>query len=57
MVLISDGVLCKAVLKECNLTEKWLSGVLKKEKLSLKEVFLMTCSPSAKYYIVKRELS
>lgn len=56
MVLISDGVLCSKVLKECNLTEKWLKGVLKKEKLSEKDIFLMTCDPSAKYYIVKKEL-
>jgi len=57
MVLISDGELCSKILKECNLTEKWLEGVLKKEKLSPKEVFLMTCDPSADYYIVKREKS
>ncbi len=57
MVLISDGAICSKVLKECNLTEKWLEGVLKKENLSEKDVFLMTCDPSAKYYIVKRELS
>lgn len=56
MVLISDGVLFPKVLKECNLTEKWFEGVLKKEKLSEKEIFLMTCDSSAKYYIVKREL-
>ena len=56
MVLISDGVVSPKVLKECNLTEKWLSGVLKKEKLSENEVFLMTCDPSAKYYIVKMEV-
>ena len=55
MVLISDGVVSPKVLKECNLTEKWLSGVLEKENLSEKEVFLMTCDPSAKYYIVKKE--
>ena len=51
----SVGVVSKKVLKECNLTEKWLFGVLKKEKLLEKEVFLMTCDPSAKYYIVKKE--
>ena len=55
MVLISDGVLCPKVLKECNLTEKWLSGVLKEENLSEKDIFLMTCDPSAKYRIVKKE--
>ncbi len=55
MVLISDGILCSKVLKECNLSEKWLSGVLKKENLSENDVFLMTCDPSAKYHIVKKE--
>ena len=56
MVLISDGTLCPKVLKECNLTEKWLEGVLKKEGLSEKEIFLMTCDPSAKYNIIRKEI-
>lgn len=55
MVLISDGVLCSRVLRECNLSEKWLFGILEKEKVSEKDVFLMTCDPSAKYYIVRKE--
>ena len=54
-VLISDGVLCSKALTDCNLTKKWLEGVLKKENLSEKEVFLMTCDPCAKYHIVKKE--
>ena len=53
--LISDGSLCKKVLKECNLTEKWLEGVLKKEKIKKEDVFLMTCDPFAKYYIIRKE--
>ena len=55
MVLISDGTLCPKVLKECNLTKKWLEGVLKKEKIKEKDIFLMTCDPYAKYYIVRKE--
>ena len=55
MVLISDGSLCKKVLKECNLTEKWLEGVLRKEKIKKEDVFLMTCDPFAKYYIIRKE--
>lgn len=55
MVLISDGVLCSKTLSACNLTKKWYEGVLKKENLSEKDIFLMTCDPSAKYYIVKKE--
>lgn len=54
-VLISDGVLCSKALTDCNLTKKWLEGVLKKENLSEKDVFLMTCDPCAKYHIVKKE--
>ena len=56
MVLISDGVLCSKTLAACNLTEKWFSGVLEKENLSEKDIFLMTCDPTAKYSIVKKEL-
>ncbi|MBQ6878463.1 MAG: DUF421 domain-containing protein [Oscillospiraceae bacterium] len=55
MVLISDGVLLPKVLKECNLSKRWLEGVLKEEELSEKDVFLMTCDPSAKYCIVRKE--
>lgn len=55
MVLISDGTLCSKTLSACNLTEKWLKGVLEKEKLSESEIFLMTCDSSAKYFIVKKE--
>lgn len=55
MVLISDGVLCAKTLSACNLSRKWLENVLKKEGLSEKEIFLMTCDPSAKYKIVKKE--
>ena len=57
MVLISDGVLCSKTLSACNLTKKWYEGVLKKENLLLRDVFLMTCDPSAKYYIVEKEKS
>lgn len=55
MVLISDGILCAKTLSACNLSKKWLKNVLEKEGLSEKEVFLMTCDPSAKYHIVKKE--
>ena len=55
LVLISDGELCSKTLSACNLTEKWLSGVLEKENVSKNDVFLMTCDSSAKYFIVKKE--
>lgn len=55
MVLISDGTVKPAVLEACNLTAKWLSGVLSENAITEKEIFLMTCDPTAKYYIVKKE--
>ena len=55
MVLISDGVLSPKVLKECNLSKKWFEGVLEKEGILKEDIFLMTCDPSAKYYIVRKE--
>ncbi len=57
MVLISDGVLMPTVLEICNLTERWLNNVLEENKASVENVFLMTCDPSAQYYLVKKEAS
>lgn len=55
MVLISDGVLCSKVLSACNLSERWYKSVLKENNLCEKDIFLMTCTSSAKYYIVEKE--
>ncbi len=55
MVLISDGVLCSKTLSACNLTEKWLAGVLAEEKADIRDIFLMTCDPYANYYLVRKE--
>ena len=55
MVLISDGMLCSKSLEVCNLTKTWLKGVLEKEKISEKDIFLMTCDPTAKYHIIRKE--
>lgn len=57
MVIISDGVIMPAALEACNLTQKWLGGVLRENGVTEKEIFLMTCDPTAKYYIVKKELA
>ena len=55
MVIISDGVVLEKALKNCNLTKKWLNNVLKENGVSAKDIFLMTCDPTAQYYIVKKE--
>lgn len=55
MVLISDGVLCSKTLSACKLSEDWYKSVLKENSVCEKEVFLMTCTPEGKYYLVKKE--
>ena len=55
MVLISDGELNPKVLEICNLNERWLKNVLKENDASVENVFLMTCDPTARYYLVKKE--
>lgn len=55
MVIISDGVVLEKALKNCNLTKKWLNNVLKENGVPAKDIFLMTCDPTAQYYIVKKE--
>ena len=55
MVLISDGELNPKVLEICNLSERWLKNVLKENDASVENVFLMTCDPTARYYLVKKE--
>ena len=55
MVIISDGTVLEKSLKNCNLTKKWLDNVLEENKIAIKDIFLMTSDPTAKYYIVKKE--
>lgn len=55
MVLISDGELCSKALENCNLNKAWLSGVLTKEKISEKEIFIMTCDPYGRYRIIRKD--
>lgn len=54
-IIISDGSVLDTALQGCNLSEQWLAKILKKEKLSHKNVFLMTADQNANYYIVKKE--
>lgn len=55
VILISDGVLVPDALKFCNLNENWLHTVLKKEKVPLQDVFIMTCNRGAQYNIILKE--
>ena len=52
-ILISYGRLDKYGLKRTGKSKEWVSSILKNEKLTVKEVFLMTVDDSGKLNIIK----
>lgn len=55
LVVISDGEICKHSLSLCNKSEIWLNNILKKERLQLKDIFIMTAEKSGDYKVIKKE--
>lgn len=55
-VVVSDGVVSEKGLYACNKTEKWLLNKIKGDKMTLKEVLLMTCDLSGSYQIIKKQI-
>ena len=53
--VISDGEIIKGHFEDVGISEKDIENQLKKEKLALKEVMLMTCDKNKNYYTVKRD--
>ncbi|MBO5305436.1 MAG: DUF421 domain-containing protein [Clostridia bacterium] len=53
-VLISDGRINRHGLSCTGKSEEWVIGVLKKQKTSLKEVFLMTLDDSDRVNVIQR---
>ena len=53
--VISDGEIIKGHFEDVGINENDINKQLKKEKLKLKEVMLMTCDKNKKYYTVKRD--
>ena len=53
--LIVDGKVNKKALDGAEKTEKWLFAEMKKNKLSLKEIFLLTVDDTNHVYIIKRK--
>ena len=54
-VIISDGEIAKNSMKFCGIDEKWLYDILKKEKIMLNDIFIMTCDKERSYKIIKKE--
>lgn len=55
VVIISDGIIEKRALAFCNVDQKWLDDILKKEGKSAKDIFIMTCDISRDYIIIPKE--
>ena len=53
-VVISDGKVITKDFSLCAMTDEKLNRILKKEKLTVREVFLMTADKSGKTYIVRK---
>jgi len=53
--VIRDGELVKDALSFCNLRQEWLDNLLREKKLTIKDVFLLTCDRQAKYHLVEKE--
>lgn len=56
VILISDGKIISDSTKFCEVTRKWIEKQLKKEKCTLKDVFIMTCNKEKEYTIIKKEI-
>lgn len=54
-VIVSDGEIAYSSLRFCKLTEQWLLNILKKEKIKMKDIFIMTADKSRNYKIIKKE--
>ena len=53
--VISDGEIAEASLRYCGMDRKELEKLLKKEKLCISDVFIMTCDTNRNYRIIRRE--
>ena len=55
VAVIQDGKVSKNTLKLIGKDENWLQKILKKEKVSHNDVFIMTINSQEKYTIIKRD--
>lgn len=55
-VIINDGVLLGKAYQSLGLNEKWLDEILKKKKLKIEDIFIMTAEKNGNYNIIEREI-
>lgn len=54
-LVVSDGKLVDNELEICNMTEKRLKDILKKEQVKLEDVLILTAERSGKYHLIRKE--
>lgn len=54
-VVVSDGIISESSLQRCDLSKEWLEETLKKEKIQLENIFIMTAKKSKQYKIIEKE--
>lgn len=55
VTVISDGEISPSSLKLCGWTQERLQSILRQEKLSLPDVFIMTATTGGQYHIIQKE--
>lgn len=55
VVIVSDGEIAKSSMKICSLGTNWLYDTLKKENISIKDIFIMTADKYKNYQIIRKE--
>ena len=53
--MIDEGVIVNDALERLNLSEEKLRSILEKERLKVKDIFIMTLDSDMKHSIVRRE--
>ena len=55
VVIISDGEIAECSMQLCGITEEWLNQTLRKNNVSIKDIFIMTATSEHEYSIIKKE--
>ncbi len=55
VVIISDGEIAEGSMSVCGVTKGWLNKTLKKNGVTVKDVFIMTANSEHSYNIIKKE--
>lgn len=55
VVVVNDGDFAPNSAKICNVSEQWVKNILRQQKVSIEDVFIMTVDMQQKYNVILRE--